>query len=68
MQKLFNYNSTETFWQSFSEDVELFKQKTKELSRNDLLKLTEEPGETSSHHKKTLNLIEFKFLFAFHLI
>lgn len=42
----------ETFWQSFLEDVEVFKQKTKELSRNDLLKLTEEPGgTTSSRHR-----------------
>lgn len=48
MQKLFNYNYNDTFWQSFSDDVELFKQQTKELSRNDLLKLTVEPGEQCS--------------------
>lgn len=53
----------ETFWQSFLEDVEVFKQKTKELSRNDLLKLTEEPGGTSSidnaNHESNSNAISF---------
>lgn len=56
----------DTFWQSFLEDVEVFKQKTKELSRNDLLKLTQEPGGTASIN--TYNpRIKYWMRFCFHL-